>query len=67
VGAPKPQERSADARARLSNRAIPPEQLLRALLLQAFFTVRPERQLMAQLTYNMMFRWSVGLSMNAPV
>src|ERR1700733_9512212 len=35
--------------------SIPPEQLLRALLLQAFFTVRSERQLMDQLTYNMMF------------
>jgi transposase len=67
VGAPKPQERSADARARISNRAIPPEQPLRALLLQAFFTVRSERQLMAQLIYNIMFRWFVGLSMDAPV
>lgn len=47
--------------------SIPPEQLLRALLLQAFFTVRSERQLMEQLTYNMMFRWFVGLSMDAPV
>jgi len=47
--------------------SIPPEQLLRALLLQAFFTVRSERQLMEQLTYNMMFRWFVGLSMEAPV
>ena len=47
--------------------SIPPEQLLRALLLQAFFSVRSERQLMEQLTYNMMFRWFVGLSMDAPV
>jgi transposase len=47
--------------------SIPPEQLLRALLLQAFFTVRSERQLMEQLTYNMMFRWFVGFSMDAPV
>jgi transposase len=47
--------------------SIPPEQLLRALLLQAFFTVRSERQLMEQLTYNMMFRWFVGRSMDAPV
>ena len=44
--------------------SIPPEQLLRALLLQAW---RSERQLMEQLTYNMMFRWFVGLSMDAPV
>jgi transposase len=47
--------------------SIPPEQLLRALLLQALFTVRSERQLMEQLAYNMMFRWFVGLSMDAPV
>jgi transposase len=47
--------------------SIPPEHLLRALLVQAFFTVRSERQLMEQLTYNMMFRWFVGLSMDAPV
>jgi transposase len=47
--------------------SIPPEQLLRALLVQLFFTVRSERQLMEQLTYNMMFRWFVGLSMDAPV
>src|ERR1700694_276142 len=40
---------------------------LRAVLLQAFFSVRSERQLMEQLTYNMMFRWFVGLSMDAPV
>src|SRR3984893_5177611 len=47
--------------------SIAPEKLLRALLLQAFFSVRSERQLMEQLTYNMMFRWFVGLSMDAPV
>jgi transposase len=47
--------------------SIPPEQLLRALLLQAFFTIRSERQLMQQITYNMLFRWFIGLSMDAPV
>ena len=47
--------------------SIPPEQLLRALLLQAFFTVRSERQLMEQLTYNILFRWFVGLSIEAAV
>src|SRR5213082_4186524 len=47
--------------------SIPPEQLLRALLLQAFFTVRSERQLMEQLSYNILFRWFVGLSIEAPV
>src|SRR3954454_13355792 len=47
--------------------SIPPEKLLRALLLQALFTVRSERQLMQQITYNMLFRWFVGLAMDAPV
>ncbi len=47
--------------------SIPPEQLLRALLLQILFTVRSERQLMEQLDYNLLFRWFVGLSMDAPV
>jgi len=47
--------------------SIPPERLLRALLLQAFFTVRSERQLMEQLDYNLLFRWFVGLSMDDPV
>jgi transposase len=47
--------------------SIAPERLLRALLLQALFSVRSERQLMEQITYNMMFRWFVGLEMDAPV
>jgi len=47
--------------------SIAPEKLLRALLLQALFSVRSERQLMEQIKYNMMFRWFVGLSMDAPV
>jgi transposase len=47
--------------------SIPPEKLLRALLLQAFFGVRSERQLMEQLDYNLLFRWVVGLSMDAAV
>jgi transposase len=42
--------------------SIPPERLLRALLLQVFYTVRSERQLMEQLNYNLLFRWFVGLS-----
>jgi transposase len=42
--------------------SIAPERLLRALLLQAFYTVRSERQLMEQLDYNLLFRWFVGLS-----
>ncbi len=44
-----------------------PEKLIRALLLQAFFSIRSERQLMQQLDYNLLFRWFVGLSMDAPV
>jgi transposase len=44
---------------------IPPERLLRALLLQAFYTVRSERQLMEQLDHNLLFRWFVGLSADA--
>ncbi|MGH7663737.1 MAG: IS5 family transposase [Gemmatimonadaceae bacterium] len=42
--------------------SIPPEQLLRALLLQILFTIRSERQLMEQLNYNLLFRWFVGLN-----
>jgi transposase len=47
--------------------SIPPEYLLRATLLQAFFTVRSERQLMEQIDYNLLFRWFVGLSMDDAV
>jgi transposase len=44
--------------------SIPPEQLLRALLIQIFFSIRSERQLVEQLNYNMMFRWFVGLNLD---
>jgi len=47
--------------------SIPPEQLLSALLVQAFYGVRSERQLMEQLDYNLLFRWFVGLAPDAPV
>src|SRR6184192_1471204 len=47
--------------------SIPPEKLLRALLLQVLYTVRSERLLMEQLHYNLLFRWFVGLSMDDPV
>lgn len=43
---------------------IPPERLLRALLLQVLYTVRSERMLMEQLDYNLLFRWFVGLNMD---
>jgi transposase len=47
--------------------SVAPEKLLRALLLQAFYSVRSERQLMEQLGYNLLFRWFVGLSVDEPV
>jgi len=47
--------------------SIPPERLLRALLLQVLYTVRSERQLMEQLDYNLLFRWFVGLGIDDPV
>jgi transposase len=47
--------------------SIAPEKLLRALLLQVLFSIRSERQLMQQLSYNMLFRWFVGLAMDTPV
>jgi transposase len=47
--------------------SIPPERLLRALLLQAFYTIRSETQLMEQLNYNLLFRWFVGLGVDEPV
>lgn len=47
--------------------SIAPEKLLRALLLQAFYTIRSERQLMEQMDYNLLFRWFVGLAMDAPI
>jgi transposase len=48
-------------------RSIPPERLLRALVLQMLYSVRSERMLMEQLEYNLLFRWFVGLSANEPV
>jgi transposase len=48
-------------------KSIPPERLLRALLLQMLYSVRSERMLMEQLEYNLLFRWFVGLSANEPV
>src|SRR2546423_4142666 len=47
--------------------SIPPEQLLRALVLQALYTIRSERQLMEQLDYNLLFRWFVGLELDEAV
>jgi len=47
--------------------SIPPEQLLRALLLQSLYTVRSERLLMAEIDYSVLYRWFVGLSMDDPI
>jgi len=47
--------------------SIPPEQLLSALLLQVFYGIRSERQLMEQLNYNLLYRWFVGLAPDDPV
>ena len=47
--------------------SIPPERLLRALLLQVLFSIRSERLLMEQLEYNLLFRWFVGLGIDDPV
>lgn len=47
--------------------SIPPEKLLRALLLQVFYSIRSERLLCEQLNYNLLFRWFIGLSMDDPI
>lgn len=50
--------------ARTGRPSVPPERLIRALLLQVLYTVRSERQLMEQLDYNLLFRWFVGLGVD---
>ena len=47
--------------------SIAPEKLLRAMLLQIFYSIRSERQLMEQTQYNLLFRWFIGLSMDDAV
>jgi transposase len=51
----------------LGRPSIAPEMLLRAMLSQAFYWVRSERQLMERLGFDMLFRWFVGLGMDDPV
>jgi transposase len=46
--------------------SIPPEKLLRAMLLQAFYSIRSERQLMERLEFDLLFRWFVGLGIDDP-
>lgn len=47
--------------------SIAPEKLLRAMLIQVFFSVRSERQLMEQIRYNLLFRWFIGLAIDDEV
>ena len=47
--------------------SIPPERLLRALLLQAFYGIRSERQMVERLDYDLLFRWFVGLGIDDAV
>ena len=47
--------------------SIPPEQLLRALLLQMLYSIRSERLLMEELDYSVLYRWFVGLSLDDPI
>ena len=47
--------------------SIPPERLLRASLLQLFYSIRSERQLMERLDFDLLFRWFVGLGIDDPV
>src|SRR5919112_5246782 len=50
--------------ARIGRPSIPPEKLLRAMLLQALYSIRSERQLMERLEYDLLFRWFVGLGVD---
>ena len=52
---------------RLGRPSIPPEKLLRALLLQLLYSIRSERLLMEELDYNILYRWFVGLSLDDPI
>jgi transposase len=52
--------------ARLGRPSIPPERLLRAMLLQAFYGIRSERQLMERMEFDLLFRWFVGLGVDDP-
>ena len=53
--------------ARVGRPSIPPERLLRAQLLQVFYSIRSERLLMEQLDYNLLFRWFVGIEIDEPI
>lgn len=51
---------------RIGRPSIPPERLLRAMLIQALYSIRSERQLMERLEFDLLFRWFVGLSADEP-
>jgi transposase len=51
----------------IGRESIPPERLMRALLLQAFYSIRSERQLVERIEYDLLFRWFVGLGIEDPV
>jgi len=53
--------------ARSGRPSVPPERLLKALLLQILFSIRSERLLVESLDYNLLYRWFVGLSLDEPV
>ena len=55
------------AYSRTGRKSIPPEMLLKALLLQALYSVRSERQLVEQIQMNLLYRWFIDLSLDAPV
>ena len=52
---------------RVGRPSIPPEQLLRALVIQVLYSVRSERLLMEEIDYSVLYRWFIGLSLDAPV
>jgi transposase len=52
---------------RVGRPSIPPEQLLRALVIQVLYSVRSERLLMEEIDYSVLYRWFVGMSLDAPV
>lgn len=60
-------DRMYDAGAAGGRPSIAPEKLVRAMLLQVFYSIRSERQLMEQVQYNLLFRWFIGLSMDDAV
>ena len=51
---------------RIGRPSVPPEQLLRAMLLQAFYSIRSERQLMERIEFDLLYRWFVGLGIDDP-